>query len=96
MIRKALAPARPATSPTWSAASSMREATWGEEANMTSVEPTENEELSGRVLGIIGAYGMGDCNPREPYLKTTPTAAPPEIVPVRGVRNQQPRAAPAT
>ena len=26
---------------------------------MTSVEPTETEELRGRVLGIIGAYGMG-------------------------------------
>ena len=48
---------------------------------MTRVEPTETEELCGRVLGIIGAYGLGDCNPREPYLKTTPTAAPPEIVP---------------
>lgn len=67
----------------------------GEEANMTRVEPTETEELGGRVLGIIGAYGMGDCNPREPYLKTTPTAAPPEIVPVHAVTKQQPRAAPA-
>ena len=80
----------------WSAASSPREATWGEQANMTSVEPTETEELCGRVLGIIGAYGMGDCNPREPYLKTSPTAAPPEIVPIRDVTKQQPRAAPAT
>ena len=70
----------------------------GEEANMTRVEPTatETEELCGRVLGIIGAYGMGDCNPREPYLKTIPTVAPPEIVSVRGVAKQQPRAAPAT
>ena len=36
-----------------------------------SVEPTEIEELRGRVLGIIGAYGMGDSvDPRRVYLKS--------------------------
>ena len=50
---------------------------------MTSVEPTEIEELRGRVLGIIGAYGMGvSLDPRELYLKTAPPAPPPEPVPV--------------
>lgn len=52
---------------------------------MTSVEPTEIEELRGRVLGIIGAYGMGvSVNPRELYLKTAPAALPPQPVPVPG------------
>jgi hypothetical protein len=47
------------------------------------VEPTVIEELHGRVLGIIGAYGMGVAlDPRELYLKTAPAAAPPEPVPV--------------
>jgi len=46
-----------------------------------SVEPTEIEELRGRVLGIIGAYGMGDSvDPRRVYLKTAPATAPPEPV----------------
>ena len=50
---------------------------------MTSVEPTEIEELRGPVLGIIGAYGMGvSLDPRELYLKTAPPAPPPEPVPV--------------
>ena len=48
-----------------------------------SVEPTETEELQGRVLGIIGAYGMGDSvDPRTLCLKTAP-ATPPPPVPVR-------------
>ena len=46
-----------------------------------SVEPTEIEELRGRVLGIIGAYGMGDSiDPRRVYLKSAPATAPPEPV----------------
>ena len=46
-----------------------------------SVEPAEIEELHGRVLGIIGAYGMGDSiDPRKLYLKTAPAAPPPEPV----------------
>jgi hypothetical protein len=49
----------------------------------TEVEPTEIEELRGRVLGIIGAYGMGvSVDPRELYLKTAPAAPPPEPVSV--------------
>jgi hypothetical protein len=48
----------------------------------TEVEPTELEELRGRVLGIIGTYGMGvSLDPRELYLKSAPAAAP-EPVPV--------------
>ena len=51
-----------------------------------SVEPTEIEELRGRVLGIIGAYGMGDSvDPRKLYLKTAPATPPPPVpVPVGG------------
>ena len=46
-----------------------------------SVEPAEIEELHGRVLGIIGAYGMGDSiDPRKLYLKTAPATPPPEPV----------------
>jgi hypothetical protein len=63
--------------------------------NMASVERTEIEELCGRVLGIIGAYGMGDSDPRDLHLKTAPAAPPPETVPVRDVRMQQPDDAPA-
>jgi hypothetical protein len=49
----------------------------------TEVEPTEIEELRGRILGIIGAYGMGvSVNPRELYLKSASAATPPEPVPV--------------
>ena len=78
-----------------SAASGRRQAIRGEEANMTSVEPTEIEQLCGRVLGIIGAYGMGDSNPRELCLKTTRAAPPLEAVRVRDTTKQQPHAAPA-
>ena len=60
---------------------------------MTSVEPIEIEELCGRVLGIIGAYGMGDSNPRELGLKTARAAPAPETVPVRDVAKQQPHVA---
>ena len=50
---------------------------------MTRVESNEIEELHGRVLGIIGAYGMGvSIDPRELYLKSAPAAPPPEPVPV--------------
>ena len=51
-----------------------------------SVEPAEIEELRGRVLGIIGAYGMGDSvDPRKLYVKTAPaTPRPPAPVPVGG------------
>ena len=46
-----------------------------------SVEPAEIEELHGRVLGIIGAYGMGDSiDLRKLYLKTAPATPPPEPV----------------
>jgi hypothetical protein len=34
-----------------------------EEANMTRVEPTETEELGGRVLGIIGGTGWATATP---------------------------------
>jgi hypothetical protein len=47
------------------------------------VEPTETEKLRGRVLGIIGAYGMGVSDPRELYMKKTARSAPPpELTPV--------------
>jgi hypothetical protein len=51
-----------------------------------SVEPAGIEELRGRVLGIIGAYGMGDSvDPRKLYLKTAPATPPPPVpVPVGG------------
>ena len=51
-----------------------------------SVEPAEIEELRGRVLGIIGAYGMGDSvDPRKLYVKTSPATPPPPVpVPVGG------------
>ena len=48
---------------------------------MTSAEPTtENEELSGSVLGIIDAYRMGAAlDAQDLYLrKTAPEAPPPE------------------
>jgi hypothetical protein len=52
---------------------------------MTGVETTEIEELRGRVLEIIGAYGMGVSNPRELYSKKTARSAPrPETVPDGG------------
>ena len=48
---------------------------------MTPGVPTEIEELSGRVLGIIGAYEMGTAlDARDLDLKNTPTAPPPEPV----------------
>lgn len=48
---------------------------------MTRVEPTEIEELSGSVLGIISAYGMGAAlDARDLNLKTAPGAPPPEHV----------------
>ena len=63
---------------------------------MTSVEPTEIEELCERVLGIIGTYGMGDSNPRQLCLKSTPAASPWATVSVKDVTKQQPpHAAPA-
>ena len=49
----------------------------------TEVQPTEIEELRGRVLGIIGAYGMGvSVDRRQLYLKTALAAPPPEPVAV--------------
>ena len=51
----------------------------------TSAEPTEVEELSGRVLGIIGAYGMGTAlDTRDLNVSTAPIAPPPEPVLVPG------------
>lgn len=48
---------------------------------MTSTDPTEAEEMSGRVLEIIGAYRMGAAlDARNLYLKATPGAPPPEPV----------------
>jgi hypothetical protein len=39
---------------------------------------TENEELSGNVLGLIGAYRMGGAlDARDLYLKSAPKAPPP-------------------
>jgi hypothetical protein len=39
---------------------------------------TENEELSGNVLGLIGAYRMGAAlNAQDLYLKNAPKAPPP-------------------
>ena len=50
---------------------------------MTSMEPTETEELCGHVLGIIGAYGLGvSLDRRELYPKAAPATAPPKPVPV--------------
>jgi hypothetical protein len=56
---------------------------------MTSAEPTtENEELSGSVLGIIDAYRMGAAlDAQDLYLrKNAPDASPPEraFVPAEG------------
>ena len=52
---------------------------------MKRVEPTEIEELSGRVLGIIDAYEMGAAlEARDLDLKTAPAAPPPEPVLVPG------------
>jgi hypothetical protein len=38
---------------------SMRRTSHASHGNATSVEPTEADEMSGRVLGIISAYRMG-------------------------------------
>lgn len=52
---------------------------------MTSAQPTEIEELSGRVLEIIGAYEMGaTLEARDPDLKTAPAAPPQQPVVVPG------------
>ena len=46
-----------------------------------SVGPAGIEELHGRVLGTIGAYGMGDSiDLRKLYVKTAPANPPPEPV----------------
>ena len=95
MIRKALSLRDRQHRRLASAVSGRREAIRGEEANLTSVEPPEIEELCGRVLGIIGTYGMGNSNPRELCVKTAPAVPPPETVPVRDVTKQQPQVAPA-
>ena len=95
MIRKALSLRDRQHRRLASAVSGRREAIRAEEANLTSVEPPEIEELCGRVLGIIGAYGMGNSNPRELCLKTAPAVPPRETVPVRDVTKQQPQVAPA-
>jgi len=88
MIRKARKPARPATSPTLTVPDGNEpggKRIHGGQTTM-SVEPAEIEELRGRVLGIIGAYGMGDSvDPRKLYLKTAPATPPPPVpVPVGG------------
>jgi hypothetical protein len=46
---------------------------------MTSAEPTtENEELSGSVLGLINAYRMGAAlDAQDLYPRKTAAAAPP-------------------
>ena len=52
-----------------------------------AAEPAEIEELSARVLGIIGAYEMGAVlDGRDPNPKTTPAAPPtePALVPGEG------------
>lgn len=96
MIRKALSLPDGQHRRLAAAVSGRCEAIRGEEAKLTSVEPPEIEELCGRVLGIIGAYGMGNSNPRELCLKTAPAAPLRETVSVRDVTKQQPHAAPAT
>ena len=52
---------------------------------MTSIQPTENGEMSGRILGIIGAYRMGAAlDARALHQKRRPKLvpeAPPEPVP---------------
>jgi hypothetical protein len=49
------------------------------QGNMTSAEPTtENEELSGSVLGLINAYRMGAAlDAQDLYPRKTAAAAPP-------------------
>ena len=47
----------------------------------TSAEPTEVEELSGRVLGIIGAYGMGTALDTCDLNVSTAPIAPPRARP---------------
>ena len=61
---------------------------------MTSVEPTEIEQLCGRVLGIIGAYGMGDQPPGAVFEDHSRRPAV-EAARVRDTTKQQPHAAPA-
>ena len=52
---------------------------------------TESEQLSGRVLGVIGAYGMGAAlDARDLYLKSDQDAPPP-VVPAHGVRSHDVR-----
>ena len=48
---------------------------------MTSTEPTDVEELSGRVLEIIGTYRMsGALDSRDLYLKTAPAVTPKPVL----------------
>jgi len=52
----------------------------------TELEPAEMEELHGRVLGTIGAYGMGDSiDPPEAVPQDRPATRPPEPVRVPDV-----------
>lgn len=55
---------------------------------MTGVEhTTESDELSERVLEVIGAYGMGAAlDARDLHLKGD-RDAPPPVAPARGVGN---------
>ena len=57
----------------------------GKGGNVTRAEPTELEELSARVLGIIGAYEMGAAlEARKLNPKIAPAATPPQPVLVPG------------
>ena len=50
---------------------------------MTSAQPTEVEALSGRVLRIIGAYGMhAALDARDSSVKNAPAALPPRQGPL--------------
>ena len=54
--------------------------------NLTGAEPTvERQELSERLLGIIGGYAMGTAfDAQDLYMKTAPGALPPDSVRVAG------------
>ena len=54
--------------------------------NLTGAEPTvERQELSERLLGILGGYAMGTAlDAQDLFMKTAPGAPPPDGVRVAG------------
>jgi hypothetical protein len=56
---------------------------------MTGAEPTvERQELSERVLGIIGGHRMGTVlNAQDLFMKSAPGAPPPDPVPAGNSRD---------